>query len=257
MPEDKETISFDLKNLSTSLSILLVGIMVSLALFFGLRSSGSSGEVSGTAGAPPSQPIIPQAPQEQPSPQTAKTSIDDDPILGDEETATVAIIEFSDYECPFCKRFADETLPRIKKNYIDTGKAVLVFRDLPLPFHNPAAEREAIAAECAREQGGDSNYFEYHDEVFETTTGNGQGIDIDGLAEIAEEIGLDGNKLKICLEEENFKDEVKKDAEDAAKAGISGTPGFVVGKLAADGVIEGILVVGAHVFQNAIEQQLN
>jgi protein-disulfide isomerase len=257
MSKKEETVSFDLKSFSTPAAIVLVGAMISLALFFGLRSSKPpTGEVSGTSGAPPSQPTVPQEPR---VPQTAKTFIDDDPILGDKETATVGIVEFSDYECPFCKRFADETLPQIKENYIDTGKAILVFRDLPLPFHNPAAEREAQAAECAREQGGDEKYFEYHDKIFETTAGNGAGIDADGLADLAEEIGLETSDLKTCLDEERFAEEVEKDSQDAAQAGISGTPGFVVGKLGKDGSVEGAVIEGALPYSNfaeAIDAQL-
>lgn len=261
MVEQKETVSVDLKNFATPLAIVVVGAMISLALFFGLRSSSSpAGEIAGTQEVLPSQPTVPQVPQEEPPPPTAKTTIDDDPILGNKETATVAIVEFSDYECPFCKRFADETLSQIKENYINAGKVVLVFRDLPLDFHNPAAEKEAIAAECAREQGGDRKYFEYHDKIFKTTAGNGLGIDINRLSELAEELALNGNKLKTCLEDERFKEEVKKDAADAAEAGIFGTPGFVIGKLDKDGNVEGVIVEGAQPYSNfkeVIDAQLS
>lgn len=258
MTEKEETVSIDLKTFATPAAIVLVGVMISLALFFGLRSSGSpAGEVAGTKEAPLAQPTVPPEPQ---APRTAKTSIDDDPILGNKDTAAVAIVEFSDYECPFSKRFADETLGQIKEKYIGAGEAILVFRDLPLPFHNPAAEREAIAAECAREQGGNEKYFEYHDKIFETTAGNGKGIDAGELAKLAEEIGLSGNRLKACLEEERFKEEVEKDAAAAAEAGIFGTPGFVVGKLDAAGNIEGVIIEGAQpysVFKEAIDAALS
>jgi len=261
MANQQEGITISISSLLTPISIVLVGMMIAGAIFFGLKSSQSPSAQTQEPAEILGEGVPPQAPGE-PAPQAnqeVKTSIDDDAVLGDKETATVAIVEFSDYECPFCKRFADETLPQIKKDYIDTGQVILVFRDLPLPFHNPAAEREAIAAECAQEQGGDSKYFEYHDKIFETTTGNGQEIDIEGLTEIAEEIGLDGNKLKTCLEEENFKDEVKKDASDAADAGISGTPGFVIGKLGEDGSVEGMIIEGALPYPNfkeAIDAQL-
>lgn len=83
MSKQEETVSFDLKNFSTPLAIVLVGLMISLALFFGLRSSGSpAGEVAGTKEAPSDQPTVPPEPQ---APRTAKTSIDDDPILGNKD----------------------------------------------------------------------------------------------------------------------------------------------------------------------------
>lgn len=148
---------------------------------------------------------------------------------------------------------------QIKENYIDTGEVILVFRDLPLDFHNPAAAREAIAAECARKQGGDEKYFEYHDQIFETTAGNGKGIETEELAKLAEEIGLSGDKLKTCFEEERFKEEVEKDAAAAAEAGIFGTPGFVVGRRQNDGSVEGTIIEGAlpySSFKEAIDAQL-
>lgn len=89
-------------------------------------------------------------------------SNDDDPVLGD-ANAAVTMVEFSDYECPFCKRFYDDTLAQIKSTYIDTGKLKLVYRDYPLSFH-PGAEPAAQAANCAGEQG---KYWEMHDKIFE------------------------------------------------------------------------------------------
>lgn len=108
--------------------------------------------------------------------EKANASIDNDPILGN-KNAPVTLVEFSDYECPFCKRHFTQTLSNIKKDYIDTGKVRLVYRDfIAVPSHNPAAEEEAIAANCAREQGGDEVYFKFHDEVFKRTKANGEGI---------------------------------------------------------------------------------
>ncbi len=106
---------------------------------------------------------------------TAQVSVDDDPVLGS-ANAPVTLIEFSDYECPFCKRHYSETYPQLKKDYIDTGKVKLVFRDLPLSFHDPVATIEAEAANCAREQGGDEAYWKMHDAIFTNTKSNGEGV---------------------------------------------------------------------------------
>lgn len=108
--------------------------------------------------------------------KVAKVSLDDDPVLGD-KNAQVTIVEFSDYECPFCKRHFTQTYPSIKKDYIDTGKAKLVYRDLiAVPSHNPWATQAAHAANCVKEQGGDEAYFKFHDEYYTKTAANGQGI---------------------------------------------------------------------------------
>lgn len=102
-------------------------------------------------------------------------SLDDDPAQGRDD-AQVVMVEFSDYECPFCKRYFTDSYPQIKSTYIDSGKVKYVFRDLPLSFHDPVATEEAVAANCAREQNGDEAYFNYHDEIFNRTQSNGAGF---------------------------------------------------------------------------------
>lgn len=252
----QKTISVNITTLLVPGAIILAGLFIGAGLFLGLKSNNKvKNEKQIATSSPTAQP----AGQKAAANQIIKTSIDDDAVMGDIKTAKVAIVEFSDYECSFCKRFRDQTLPQIKKDYIETGKAIFVYRDLPLPFHNPAAEKEAMAAECAREQGGDEAYYQYHDQIYDTTPGNGKGISLEDLARIAEAIGLNGVQLKNCIEEEKYKSEVSKDSAAAAQAGIKGTPGFVVGKLNKDGSVEGVLVSGAQpysVFQNTIDQQL-
>lgn len=104
-----------------------------------------------------------------------KVSIDDDAVLGN-SSAPITMIEFSDYECPFCQRHFRDTHKQLVQNYVDAGKLKIVFRDLPLPFHDPVATEAAVAANCAREQGGDEAYYKYHDEYFSATRANGQGL---------------------------------------------------------------------------------
>lgn len=181
--------------------------------------------------------------------QVDGVSIDDDAILGDKD-APVTIIEFSDYECPFCKRHFTQVFPKIKENYIDTGKARLIFRDFPLGFHDPLATQQAIAAECAREQGGDETYFEYHDLIFENTTSNGNGMEKSQLYDLADELSLNQAEFKDCLDSEKFKEEVAKDLADGGEYGITGTPGFFV---------NGWIIKGAvpyESFEKIIEQEL-
>lgn len=175
---------------------------------------------------------------------------DDDAVLGDED-APVTIIEFSDYECPFCKRHFTQTLPLIKEEYIDTGKVKLVFRDFPLGFHDPLATQQAMAAECVREQTDDETYFAYHDLIFENTTSNGRGMVVEKLYELADEVGVNRAEFTECLESEKYKDEVIQDIADGQEAGISGTPGFI---------INGQLVSGAQsfaTFKQIIDAELN
>lgn len=168
-----------------------------------------------------------QETQKQNNNQRVEVSVDDDAVLWDPD-APVTIIEFSDYECPFCKRHYIQTLPDIKENYVDKWLVKIVFRDFPLWFHDPLATQQAIAAECAREQWGDDVYYEYHDLIYDNTTSNWRWMEKSKLYDLADQLNLDSNKFATCLDEEKYKDEVMKDLADWQKYGITGTPWFFI-----------------------------
>ncbi len=157
------------------------------------------------------------------------------PALG-KDKAPVTIVTVSDYQCPFCKRFADGTLKELKKKYIDTGKVRYVFKDLPLPFHNQA-KPAAQAAHCAGAQG---KYWAMHDKLFHNT----KKLDKQSLLKHARAIKLNEGKFSKCIASKRYLDDIEKDIADANKAGLSGTPSFVIGKTTKD-VIKGEVVRGA------------
>jgi len=198
-----------------------------------------------------SRPVQAARPGAAPTqPQNVKVSIDDDPIKGDKD-APVTIIEFSDYQCPFCKRFYDNTLGQIDEEYIKNGKVRLVFRDYPLGFH-PKAMPAAIAANCAGEQG---KYWELHDFFFE----NPDKLDISIVIASTEELGLDKGKFEKCVNNKN-EAEVNKDFEAGQQYGVRGTPSFFIGKTGDGKEMTGIYVRGAqpfNVFKNHIDKLLS
>lgn len=151
---------------------------------------------------------------------------DDDAVLGD-KNAPVTIVEFSDYQCPYCGVFENDAFPKIKSQYIDTGKAKLIYRDFPLSFH-PYAYPSALFAECARSisKNPDVDYYKVHDKLFETVQ-NGK-FDYDVMSKFAVSLGLNKNELKKCFDSDKFKDEIAADQKSGQSAGISGTPGFIV-----------------------------
>lgn len=247
MTSSKYSFSTLLQALNTHFLLILGGLVFLGAGFFGgsLWTENQLLRTGNLGGSPAAQQAgaQPTAPQPQ-QPTKGVASVDDDPVLGD-KNAPVTIVEFSDYECPFCKRHFDETLPQLIENYVDTGKVKIVFRDFPLSFHDPLATKEAVAANCAREQGGDSKYFEYHNEVFTRTKSNGNGLAEADLTTIATDLGLNLSSFNTCITDPAQTDEVKKDIADGSAAGASGTPTFVIGKSTANGEIDGDLVVGA------------
>lgn len=230
----------------------LLGMLTNKVLLLEKEVKANSAQVATQQAAAPQPQAVPT---EDTTPK--KVSVDDDPILGN-SNAKITMIEFSDYECPFCKRYFDDTYSQIKKDYIETGKVKLVYRDLPLAFHQNA-HKEAEAAECIREQGGDSVYFKFHDEIFTRTTSNGLGLALDQLPVIANGLGLNGQALQTCLDSGKYKAEVDKDIADAGKVGATGTPTFFIGKSSSNGVITGTKLVGAQpfsAFKQVIDDEL-
>lgn len=166
--------------------------------------------------------IAEQTGQRAPSRGPIDVSVDDDPFKGDDD-APITIVEFSDYECPFCKRFVDNTFDQIQEEYIDTGKVKYVFRDFPLSFH-PNAAAAANAAECVRDQAGDEAYFVYHDVLFD----NQRSLDVASLKSYAADLDIDQTEFAACVDEEKFADEVAADMAEGQSYGVSGTPAFFV-----------------------------
>lgn len=213
-------------------AILLAALIVSGAILSVGKNSFSSVSKN-TATAPPVA---------QPSGNTVPTepvvvSVDDDAFLGKKD-APVTIIEFSDFQCPFCRNFAKDTLPQLKKEYIDTGKARFVYRDFPLSFH-PGAISAAQGAECAREQG---KFWELHDTLFAEQGKQGTGtiqFTVDDIKKWAVQSGVNATKFNQCLDSGKYKEEVEKDIADGTAAGVSGTPSTF---------INGRIVVGAQPF---------
>ncbi|MBI2068541.1 MAG: DsbA family protein [Candidatus Yanofskybacteria bacterium] len=157
-------------------------------------------------------------------------SVDDDPMLGNPK-AKITLVEFSDFQCPFCRSFWRDTLPLIKSEYIDTGKVRFVYRDFPLSFH-PGAMPAAQAAECAREQ---DKFWEMHDKIFSEQAKQGSGTiqfpETDIKKWASQISGLDLNKWNECIASKKYKSEVEKDLKDGTAYGVSGTPTvFINGK---------------------------
>jgi len=173
---------------------------------------------------------------------SVKSIVDDDSIKGD-VNAPVTIVEFSDYECPYCARFYRETLGQIDEKYIKTGKVKLIYRDFPLGFHKDA-QKAAEAAECAGEQG---KYYEMHNLLFDKGVSGGSS----SFKSYASEIGLDREEFDSCLDSGKMASEISKDVKDGQALGVRGTPAFF---------INGKMISGAQpfaVFDAEIQAALN
>lgn len=190
----------------------------------------------------------PAEPQEAPE---ITVSMDDDAVWGNSD-APVVVLEFSDYQCPFCKRYYKNTLSELDRDYIKTGKVKYVFRDFPLEFHKQAP-KAAEAAQCAGDQG---KYREMHDKIFD----NQSTIEVADLKKYAAEIGLATDSFNSCLDSGKYVSEVNKDSDDGRRVAVSGTPTFFIGKAPLKGKeFTGQRIVGARPyssFKQIIDQLL-
>jgi protein-disulfide isomerase len=254
-------------------NLLPISLVVSVIIFSGavLAAGGTIGESlsqltmaieenqitispggAGSGALAPSPNTVPQAP----APTKGGIEISGllegaSATLGD-PNAEVVIVEYSDYQCPFCRKFFNDTKSQLDNEYIETGKVFFIYKDFPLNFH-PMAQSYAEAARCAGDQG---KYWEMHDTIFEEQNKFGSGT-ISNLTESdvknwAEKIGIDTAEFDSCLDSGKYSQAVSANFSEGSQIGVSGTPSFVVGK--ANGT--GRLIVGAQpygVFKTAID----
>jgi len=135
--------------------------------------------------------------------------------------APVSLIEYSDFECPFCKRF-HATAKEIVDAY--GGKVNWVYRHFPLAMHNPGAQKEAEASECVAQLGGNDAFWKFANAIYARTKSNGNGFPLDQIVPLGKEIGLDEKQLKECIDAAKYASRVQEDLNEGIQIGITGTP---------------------------------
>lgn len=198
---------------------------------FGFDLGGSDGE-SGTD----ERVQAPDAPRPTPPPSPAagaEVEVGNSPVKGDKD-APVTLIEFSDFQCPFCSRFYTQTLSQIEEEYVDTGKVKFVYKHFPLDSIHPQATPAALASECAKEQG---KFWEYHDKLFE----NQRSLGDSNYKQWAADLNLDTGQFDECYDSAKYDSKLRSDLQEGSAAGIRGTPGFL---------LNGQVISGAQPFAN-------
>lgn len=195
-------------------SIVIAGLIIGGSLYIGLAARTSS---SGAQAQQPQQAVTGDLEQ--------MNSIAASDHIRGAVNAPVKIVEYSDFECPFCKRF-HPTMQRAVAEYGD--KIAWVYRHFPLDSLHSKARKEAVAAECANELGANDAFWKFTDRFFELTPSNNQ-TDIDTvLPQIAKEIGLDGAKFASCLTSGRYDDHIEENVQNATETGGNGTPWSIV-----------------------------
>lgn len=235
------------------LVVLIIVAAFAVGLLYGKVSVYEKGGAALKAGAALQQDDQAQAPQAVPTEgpltedQWNKAVAKAEFVKGDKK-AKVTVVEFTDFQCPYCSRFFTDTYGKIMKDYVDSGKVLYISRDLPLPFH-PNAKPAALAARCAGDQ---EKYWEMHDKLFTSQTEWSELSDAkDKFIGYAKDLGLNQSKFTDCYTSGKYNEAIEADAALAAEVGVSGTPSFV---------INGEKLVGAQPyseFQKVIDEQLN
>jgi len=232
----KETSTYEIPNKKSTPTVMIVALVavVAIAAFFaGSYFSNLDSDVltrsefEKAISKLESKIVNTEQAESQPS-QPVKISLDNDPIRGD-PNAPITILEFSDFQCPFCARFHIQTLPLLLEEYIDAGKVNLVYRDFPIQSIHPNALPAAVAAECANEQG---KFWEYHDTLFEKQSVWSRldsNAAISTFSQFATDVGLEQQQFDSCLGSGKYLEEVQRDMSDGREYAITGTPGFFIG----------------------------
>jgi protein-disulfide isomerase len=246
MAEKKtKEVTINLDTFAIPIAIIIAGVIIALGIFFANKNASTKGATNtntNTANTDTSDTNT----------ATAKTTIGEGAVLGDKSKAKVAVVMYSDYQCPYCQTFEKETLGQILTNYVDTNKAIFVFRNYPLSFHGDITYTSAYAGECVLDQLGAEKFREFHGQAYLAES-------MDAVNTIAKNLGVDMTKYNTCVTNQTFKSRVDADFTAGGAAGVSGTPGFVVGTLDKDGNVEGKLIEGAYpyaTFQAALDEML-
>ena len=222
-----------------------------LALGLGIGSSGTVilQQWSSTSSTVPDAPVKRQRPPE--AALTTELLLQGEPAMGSND-APLTIVEFSDFECSYCRRFHDQVLPSLKRDYIDTGLVRFIHKDLPLPFHRQARPA-AAAARCAAEQ---NRYWDLYGALFDQQT----CLECKGVIGIAEAINLDTSDLQACMQKGATQRIIKANLSEAELHNIRATPTFIIGPSRSDEKHHGDIIEGAlpwPQFKDLIDQQLN
>ena len=207
-------------------TVLIAGLVVVSFVIGSLWTKVQYLEKGGTtlgaqkAGTAPDAAAQPDAPQKA----VKKPEITSDDRIRGNKNAKVTLVNYSDFECPFCQRF-HPIMTQIMKEYGD--KVRWVYRDFPLSFH-ANAQKEAEAGWCMNELGGNDAFWKYTDAIYERTTANGTGFALDKLGPLAAELGVDQTKFQSCLDTGKYTKKVQDQMAKGTEEGVSGTPGTII-----------------------------
>ena len=248
LPENRDKKAYRPNHVLVPFSIIIAGALIAGAIVYNGRFATDSAALAST-----STTVTPTIGSNGVSTTTVSVSLQDGHEEGN-KNAKVAIVEFSDYECPYCQSFFQNSLPSIESAYIKTNKVLHIFKDYPLSSIHPYALVGAEAAWCAGEQG---KYWQMHDTIYST---NQSQNDQTKLESDAASLGLNTSQFNACVQNNKYSNQIQTDVNDGNKIGVQGTPTVLIGTYnARNNTVTGNLVYGAYpyaTFQTLLDQYL-
>lgn len=236
--------------LSVSGAIILGAALISLALVLGGVESNDLALLSGSKAT-----VVVGSGNENEngvSDQRVDVDIEGEPFLGSED-APITVVEFSDYQCPFCRMFFTDWLPRLKSEYIEKDLVRFVYKDYPIESIHPLAVGYASAANCAGDQ---DKYWEMHDKIFEEQAKFGQNtishLTANDIKAWAVELGLDAGQFNNCFDTQKYADEINGDLQEGTSLVVRGTPTFFVNGRRVPGLLRDFSL-----FEAILQEELN
>ncbi len=230
--QESDFVEFSFSKFLIPAAIVIAGGLIALAVYSGGGEKGSQGEevVKGAEESVFDDPNITAA--------GVKIDVNEGAYLGDLDGAKYAIVEFSDYRCPYCQKHAEDTLPEIKSKFVESNEIVYFFREVDTM--GPQSTVLSALGQCVFENLGIEEYGKYRVQAYDAQfTENSELLSVMGITDA---------DVKACFEAETYVDRISKNSLLSQSAGVQGVPGFVLGKISEDGVVEGFLIPGAYPF---------
>lgn len=228
-------------------SVVIAGVIIALAIFISNRGSANTNNTGNSTNSKTNSSSSSNLPQPNSingtntsgnSNATATVSLGTNPVLGNTKTAKIGIVEFGDFQCPFCKNFYDSVFSSIQSGYINTGDIVYSFRDYPLTTIHPLALGMAQESRCFAEQG---KYWQFVNKMYNTNQDANTPTVVSGYAK---SMGLNMKTYQSCVQNSTFQSDIQNDINAGNRISIQGTPTFVIGKYT-NGKVTGQVVLGS------------
>jgi protein-disulfide isomerase len=158
--------------------------------------------------------------------------------IGDPETADYAVVEFSDYKCPYCGMHGQQTFPEIREEYLDEGEVIYVYKEVAIMAEESMTL--TVLGRCVFEHGGEDEYLSYRQKAYDAS--------FETEAELLELMEIESSDVKDCFESGKYESVIENNSILSQQAGVQGVPGFVVGELGDDGLVQGYIIPGAYPF---------